>query len=97
MTDSFDLDEWLQSVEGRTVEVTQTDGYGRVLGAMEPRGFRYYETLCGNCEEMVVLIRANSLIGHCPGCGRTPGALELGTESVEDWREMPEEVKAVER
>lgn len=47
-----------------------------------PRKPRY----CYQCDEFVSLVRTGSdeMVGHCPLCGRTPGALEMGTEPGEE-------------
>lgn len=92
--DQFDFADWLESVDGQTVEVTSLGrGLGPRLRGFTPRD----ESLCGACEEFVQRVSSDpdDLMGHCPICGRTPGALELGTESVEEWRETPEEQKNV--
>lgn len=89
----FDLDEWLDSVEGETVEVTAFRGLGPRPGAKADHTPR----LCGSCEEMVLLVATedDEYLGHCPACGRQPGALEMGTSSVEEWQEIPAEEKHV--
>lgn len=88
-TDHFDLDEWLESVEGETIRLFDANGLGP-----RPPGFRSREHLCGNCEEMVMLV-GEPIPMNCPICGRQIGMLERGTESVEEWRSFDEEVKNV--
>lgn len=91
MTDSqsskpikFDFDEWLESVEGKTVRVTAPDE--NQLGHEAARLFTspsmYVLTWCENCEDHHCLVKtdSNETVGHCPRCGRQPGALELGTK-----------------
>lgn len=86
MRDTFDYDEWLESVRGREIVVDNEDDHGRVLGVMEPKGFPVRrETYCGKCHAFRMLVGGeDDAIGHCPICGRTPGVLELGTDELPD-------------
>lgn len=88
----FDLGEWIESVEGETIQLFEPDGLGP-----RPPGFRSSEHLCGNCEEMVMLVGDGDdpIPTSCPLCGRQIGILERGTQSVEEWRSLDEEAKNV--
>lgn len=90
--DEFNFNAWIESVSNETIRFEEPDG----LGARET-GFREREpSLCGACEELVMLVTGERCIPtQCPLCHREIGMLELGTESVSQWRSYDDEVKNV--
>lgn len=80
MTREFDLGQWLESVEGETVVITTPDELGYMASKCYSSQADYNSTYCENCDDYHVLVRfEDEMVGHCPECGRQPGALELGT------------------
>ena len=90
--DEFDFTAWVESIAGDTIRFEEPDG----LGARET-GFRAPDpSLCGACEELVMLVEGDRHIPtRCPLCHREIGMLELGTESVAQWQSYDDEVKNV--
>lgn len=92
----FDLEQWLESVQGKTVKVTTPDGLGAHASKLVTRNTttRSSMTLCPKCEDMRLLIEDGSVIGRCPVCGHQPKSmLALGTQSKEGWDGMDDDVK----
>lgn len=79
-TEAFDLEEWLESVRGKTIEVTDWDaedkhrpdvldsrGAGPALHPAEPRR-------CPECSVDRMLVASSRYeSGECPECGWSPG------------------------
>lgn len=90
--DHFDLDAWLASVTGETIRFEEPTGLGARETGFRPRA----PALCGNCEEMVMLVEGDREIPtQCPVCEREIGMLELGTESIAQWQSYDDDVKPV--
>ena len=71
--DTFEYDEWVESVDGETLRVTaweRTDAEHVASAAARA-------TYCAECDEDVMLLVDDVIggekVGHCPMCGNLPG------------------------
>ncbi len=75
--DTFEYEEWVESVAGETLRVTAWDGTAAECD--EPAAAR--PTYCGECDEDVMLLLdevvGRETVGHCPMCGSLPGLHEM--------------------
>lgn len=82
--DTFDYDEWAESVDGKTLYVTAWRGTRAERVA--PSVAR--PTYCAECDGEVMLLIDDEIggekVGHCPACGNLPGLHE--TEREDDPR-----------
>lgn len=74
--ESFEYEEWVESVVGETVRVTAWDG--TTADSDAPSAAR--PTYCPECDEEVLLLLDDAVggetVGHCPMCGSLPGLHE---------------------
>lgn len=80
----FDMEEWLDSVNGMVVKVTAPDRNtlgpvaSQLMSSRVPNEDN--DNYCSNCDDYVRLVKKEGeKVGHCPKCGKEPGLLELGT------------------
>lgn len=83
----FSLDEWLDSVSGKTVRVTATDTLGHPRLYSPQTAVTEEEIICPKCDDTRMLIKSpGETSGHCPVCGHeVVSALALGTSDQEEW------------
>lgn len=82
----FDMEEWLESVEGKTIRLDAPDGFPELPACyyMPPWARPHEEFWCSECDQMrfPVFDDRETASRHCPVCGNEPGALELGTDGT---------------
>ena len=93
MSDNWTLDDWIESVAGKEVTIREPDSLGHRL----PRqtAIPWDMTYCAACDEwrLLVCCAPDETMPHCPDCGRTPGALELGTRPGDEDRTREEAIE----
>lgn len=90
----FDYDEWLESVEDKTITLDAPDGFPNVPACYyQPPWTSHKIKYCGECDGFRWMVSSGwyleDPIGHCPVCGNEPGALELG-QTVPPIEELTE-------
>lgn len=82
----FNMDAWLESVKDKEIKINSPSslGYFKEIRVSTMKDTTY----CMNCDCFSLLVNNN-----CPICGRTPGALERGTdkEYSEDYKIVKED------
>lgn len=88
----FDYDEWLESVQGQTIEVTTPDGYPNIARCYYmPPWTGISICYCEDCDKFsnfVTVEENGNPIGRCPLCGKEPGLLEVGTSIPDRFLEV---------
>lgn len=79
--DSFEYEQWIESIAGETLRVTAWPG--TTVASLVPSAVQ--PTYCPECDEDVMLLTDDVIggetVGHCPACGSLPGLHEIETKN----------------